>query len=125
MNAVITFYSRRGRTEKLALAAAVGAVQARANIRLRRLPETADEAAIAADPEWRENHARMNREYIAPREIDADWADVVILALPQGFDARDYVDSLKGKARVVRVEGHDVEAARSTGRSAASPQASA
>ena len=41
VNIVVTFYSLHGLTEKLALAAAVGAVQGRANIRLRRLPDSA------------------------------------------------------------------------------------
>lgn len=121
MNAVITFYSKKGRTEKLALAAAVGAVQARASIRLRRLPENADAETIAADPEWQENHTRMNREYIAPREIDAEWADLVLLAVPPGYDAQQYIDSLSGKARLVLIEGDDVDNARQTGKTAATP----
>jgi hypothetical protein len=37
INVLVTFWSRTGVTEKLALAAALGAVQAKANIRLRWL----------------------------------------------------------------------------------------
>ena len=47
INALVVFYSRHGETERLALAAGVGAVQARANIRLRRLKDLADAATIA------------------------------------------------------------------------------
>ena len=37
VNVVVVFYSRYGETEQLALAAGVGAIQAHANIRVRRL----------------------------------------------------------------------------------------
>lgn len=78
---VVVFYSRFGSTEQLALAAAVGAVQGRANIRLRRLPDTADEAMM-----WMENRERMNREYVAPREADVEWADAIVVGMPAGTD---------------------------------------
>ena len=80
VNVVVVFYSRYGETEQLALAAGVGAVQAHANIRLRRLKDLADPETIARDPRWTENLERMNRDYIAPREIDVDWADVILVA---------------------------------------------
>ena len=80
VNVVVVFYSRYGNTEQLALAAGVGAVQAHANIRLRRLKDLADPGTIARDPRWTENLERMNRDYIAPREIDVDWADVLLVA---------------------------------------------
>jgi multimeric flavodoxin WrbA len=86
VNVVVVFYSRFGSTERLALAAAVGAVQARANIRLRRLPDTTpdsgNEETTARIEEWRENRARMNREYVAPRESDVAWADAIIVGMP-------------------------------------------
>src|ERR1700685_3422329 len=80
VNAVVVFYSRYGETEQLALAAAVGAVQAHANIRLRRLKDLADAETIARDPRWTENLERMNRDYIASREIDVEWANVMVVA---------------------------------------------
>ena len=80
VNAVVVFYSRYGETEQLALAAGVGAVQAHANIRMRRLKDLADTETIARDPRWAENLERMNRDYIAPREIDVDWAEVMLVA---------------------------------------------
>ena len=83
LKVMVVFYSRHGETEKLALAAGVGAMQSRASIRLRRLPDMADAAAIARDPQWAEHWERMSRDYIAPREIDAEWADVMILASPE------------------------------------------
>jgi hypothetical protein len=82
VNVVVVFYSRYGETERVALAAGVGAVQARANIRLRRLPDIAGADVIARDPSWKENLERMTPEYIAPRPIDIEWAEVLILAAP-------------------------------------------
>ncbi len=89
VNALVVFYSRHGETERLALAAGVGAVQARANIRLRRLKDLADPATIANDPLWTENLERMLPDYIAPREIDADWADVILTASCPAFPRRN------------------------------------
>ena len=75
---LVTFYSRGGRTEKLALAAAVGAVQARALIRLRRLP---DVNLSETNPTIQ----RMQKEYVAPAEADVLGAHALILAAPAGF----------------------------------------
>ncbi len=80
VNVVVVFYSIYGNTEQLALAAGVGAVQAHANIRLRRLKDLADAGTIARDPRWTENLERMNRDYIPPREIDVNWAEVILVA---------------------------------------------
>jgi hypothetical protein len=80
VNVVVVFYSRYGDTERLALAAGVGAIQAHANIRMRRLKDLADAETIACDPCWADNLERMNRDYIAPREIDVDWAEVILVA---------------------------------------------
>jgi NAD(P)H dehydrogenase (quinone) len=82
VNVLVVFYSRYGNAEKLALAAGVGAIQARANIRLRRLDDLASPETIQADAAWQENLKRMKKDYIAPREIDEQWADVLILSAP-------------------------------------------
>ena len=80
---VVVFYSRYGETEKAALAAGVGAIQAHGLIRLRRLADLTDEETIARDSQWTTERERMNRDYIAPRPIDAEWADVIIVAAPK------------------------------------------
>jgi NAD(P)H dehydrogenase (quinone) len=100
VNALITFSSRSGSTEKLALAAALGAVQARANIRLRWLRENVDDETVDRVSGWRENRERMIKEYIAPREIDFLWADVLVLGIPardgvSSPELRTYLDGLK------------------------------
>lgn len=100
VNVVITFCSRTGVTEGLALTAAVGAVQARGSIRLRWLPEIADDQTVEAVPEWKESRARMEQEYISPREIDAEWADALIVVVPSRLtisapELKSYLDSLE------------------------------
>lgn len=82
VNVLVVFYSRYGKAEKLALEAGVGAIQANANIRLRRLEGPADRTTIEADSAWKENLDRMTKDYIVPRPDDPVWADVVILATP-------------------------------------------
>ena len=82
VNVLIVFYSRYGTAERVALAAGVGAIQARGNIRLRRVADHADRTTIDATPAWRENLDRMNRDYVVPRPADPQWADVIVLATP-------------------------------------------
>ena len=43
INVLVVFYSRYGNAERIALAAGVGAIQARGNIRLRRVVDHADD----------------------------------------------------------------------------------
>lgn len=82
VNVLVVFYSRFGTTERLALAAGVGAIEARGNIRLRRLADHATADVIDALPEWRTQLDRMNRDYVTPRPADPVWADVIVLATP-------------------------------------------
>src|SRR6478736_1808426 len=76
VNVLLVFQSRTGRTERLILAAAVGAVQSRASIRLRRLP-SASEGSDEPD----ETLDRMLREYVPPTLADTKWADAVIIGV--------------------------------------------
>jgi hypothetical protein len=73
INVLVIFDSCSGATETLALAAGVGAVQARANIRMRRLPENC--------PGSNEALIRMRREYVPPTPVDVLWADAVIIGM--------------------------------------------
>lgn len=82
VNVLVVFYSRYGKAEQLGLAAGVGAIQAKANIRLRRVADLADPETIEATPAWREHLDRMNRDYVVPRAADPAWADVIVLATP-------------------------------------------
>jgi hypothetical protein len=84
---VVTFYSRSGETERLATAAAVGAVQARAGIRMRRLMEPDGDAAIAQHPASANEIRRMRTEYVPPREADLLAASAIVLALPDDLES--------------------------------------
>lgn len=97
INVLVVFYSRRGKSEALALAAGVGAIQARANVRLRRLPDLADPETIQSDAAWSENVERMSKDYIAPREVDAQWADMLVLSAPpdRTEEMEQYLDSAR------------------------------
>jgi len=70
---LVTFSCQSGDTERLALSAAVGAVQARALIRLRRIPDV-DQGSQNTEV------VRMRKEYVAPAEADVLGADALILA---------------------------------------------
>jgi hypothetical protein len=78
VNVLVVFYSCSGVTEKLALAAAVGAVQARGSIRMRRLTDSGEDI-----PECRDSLARMRREYVPPTPADVTWADAVVVGMKE------------------------------------------
>jgi hypothetical protein len=81
---VVAFSSRCGVTETLALAAAVGAVQGRALIRLRRLPDDGAPSRAEDSRDCQDALARMRKEYVAPTEADITGNDALILAPPAG-----------------------------------------
>jgi NAD(P)H dehydrogenase (quinone) len=101
VNVLIAFYSRNGSTEALAKSIAEGARGEGAEVRLRRARELVAEEIIQKVPGWAENRDRMYREYEAPTEDDAVWADGIILGSPTRFgnvsaELKAYIDSLGG-----------------------------
>lgn len=97
---VVTFYSRSGATERLATAAAVGAVQARAGIRMRRLPDADPGAVIANHPAAADDLRRMHLEYVGPRDADILAADALVIGLasdvgPEAPECAPFVDMLR------------------------------
>ena len=82
---VVAFYSRCGTTETRALTAAVGSVNARALIRMRRMGDT--QHASAGVSECAAETARMRKEYVPPTEVDVAGADGLIVAVPPGIGA--------------------------------------
>ena len=75
--------------KRMALAAAVGAVQARASIRLRRLPDVNTIMTIEDTEDCRTNFQRMRKEYVAPLEKDLLNADAFVFAAPESFEGTD------------------------------------
>ena len=74
---LVIFQCQTGETEALALRAAVGAVQSRALIRLRRIPDF----GLVVDTE---PLLRMRKEYVPPTEKDILGADAIILVAAPG-----------------------------------------
>ena len=98
---LIPFYSRNGSTEALAKAIAEGARAEGAEVTLRRAREIVSREIMAHAPGWIENADRMNAEYQAPTEADAEAADGIIFGTPTRFgnvssELKAYVDSLGG-----------------------------
>lgn len=98
---VIAFYSRTGTTEKLAQAVAEGARAEGAEVVLRRAREVVSRDIMAKAPGWAEAADRMNAQYEAPTEADAEGADALIFGSPTRFgnvtsELKAYVDSLGG-----------------------------
>ena len=82
VNVLVIFYSRTGRTERLGVLLAEGAIQAGARIRLRRSRDVMPEELIATDESWRSERNRMEKEFAAPRLEDVAWADVIAFGTP-------------------------------------------
>lgn len=99
LKVLIAFYSRNGSTEALAQAVAEGAREQGADVRLRRAREIVGEEIMSKAPGWVENAKRMNKQYEAPSDADAEWADAIIFGTPTRFgnitsELKAYVDSL-------------------------------
>lgn len=103
VNVLVVFPTRGESMERLALAAAVGAVQGRANIRLRCLEAAAD------------------KDFIVPRDADAEWADAILAVRDGPADSLEqYIDSLGTRRdRVTSAALTSIEDARLQGRRAA------
>ena len=98
---LISFYSRTGSTEALAKAVAEGAQAVGADVRLRRVREVVGPDIMAHVPGWAESAERMNAQYEAPTEADAEWADAIVFGTPTRFgnvssELKAWVDSLGG-----------------------------
>jgi hypothetical protein len=96
---LVVFSSIRGETERRALAAGVGAVEARAVIRLRRLMDP-DDGPVGTDA-----LERMRREYVPPTPDDLEWADGVVFCPSKGSPAvwtscLDLIGRMSGEGRL-------------------------
>jgi NAD(P)H dehydrogenase (quinone) len=84
VNAAIIYYSATGNVHALAQAAAEGAEKAGANVRLRKVAETAPPEAIEANAAWSE-HIRDTAEIAPASHDDLEWADAVLFGTPTRF----------------------------------------
>jgi NAD(P)H dehydrogenase (quinone) len=96
-NVAVIYYSSTGHVHALAEAAAVAAEKAGAEVRLRRVAETASQASIATTPGWAE-HVAATGDVAEATLSDLDWADVILFGTPTRFglpaaQLKQFIDS--------------------------------
>ena len=83
---VIVHYSATGNVYALAERMAVGAQDGGAEVRLRRVPEIAPQAAIESNDRWAEFQAAMNADGPPHASLeDLEWAHGIALGTPTRF----------------------------------------
>ncbi|ORT61738.1 NAD(P)H:quinone oxidoreductase [Streptomyces sp. CB03238] len=80
----VIYYSATGNVHTLAEAVAEGAEKAGAEVRLRRVPELAPDAAIDSLPTWRE-HIDATRHVEVATLDDLSWADAYAFGTPTRY----------------------------------------
>lgn len=80
----VIYYSSTGNVHQLAQAVAEGAEKAGAEVRLRRAPELAPDAAIDSNPAWRE-HVEATKDIEVATHDDLTWADAYAFGTPTRF----------------------------------------
>lgn len=80
----VIHYSATGNVRRLAEAVAAGAADAGAEVRLRRVAETAPAEAIASNPRWSAHTVAMAGEPVASLE-DLEWAHGFAFGSPTRF----------------------------------------
>ncbi|MFI6640287.1 NAD(P)H:quinone oxidoreductase [Streptomyces sp. NPDC050504] len=96
----VVYYSSTGTVHQLAQAIAEGAEKAGAEVRLRRVPELAPDAAIDANPAWRE-HVDATQDVETATLDDLTWADAYALGSPTRFgnissQLKQFIDTTGG-----------------------------
>lgn len=111
----IIFYSTYGTNHGIAAAAAEAAEKAGADIRLRRIPETAPQAVVDGQDAWK---AQAERASDIPEisQDDLTWADGVFLSSPTRFggmasQTRAWLDTLGGLWMDGKLAGKTITAA--------------
>jgi NAD(P)H dehydrogenase (quinone) len=97
----VIYYSSTGNVHQLAAAIAEGATAAGAEVRLRRVPETAPAAAIASNPLWQAHVDTTAAEVQEATPADMEWADGYALGSPTRFGTpagqmKQFIDTLGG-----------------------------
>ncbi|SDM01452.1 NAD(P)H:quinone oxidoreductase [Sediminibacillus halophilus] len=96
----IFYYSSTGTNYQLAQWAEAAAKDAGAEVRVRKIKETAPEEAIAQNPAWKE-HYEATKEVPEATNDDLDWADGFIFSVPTRFgnvpsQAKQFFDQAGG-----------------------------
>ncbi|MGW0736384.1 NAD(P)H:quinone oxidoreductase [Streptomyces sp. NPDC002851] len=96
----VVYYSATGTVHQLAQALAEGAQKGGAEVRLRRVAELAPDAAIDANPDWRE-HVEATKDIEVATLDDLEWADGYAFGSPTRFgnvasQLKQFVDTTGG-----------------------------
>ena len=83
-NIAIVYYSSTGNIAAMANAIGEGAASVGAEVRVRRVAETAPAEAIASNPKWQAHFDEMANEPLASLD-DLEWADGIALGSPTRF----------------------------------------
>ena len=111
VNAAIIYYSATGTVHALAGAVAEGAEKAGAQVRLRKVAETAPPEVINARPEWAQ-HVQDTADVTEAYLDDLAWADLVLFGTPTRFGN---VSAQLGRSVVVELQADPVGARRPVG----------
>ncbi len=96
----VIYYSATGTVAELARTLADEAEKAGAEVRLRKVPESAPDAAIDANPAWRAN-LDATEDIPEASSDDVSWADAVLLGTPTRWgnvsaQFKAFIESLAG-----------------------------
>lgn len=96
----VIYYSSTGNVHQLAKAIAEGAEKTGAEVRLRRVPELAPDAAIDSNPAWRA-HVEDTKDVEIATLDDLEWADAYALGSPTRFgniaaQLKQFIDTTGG-----------------------------
>ncbi|WP_370311562.1 NAD(P)H:quinone oxidoreductase [Sagittula sp.] len=96
----IVFYSTYGTNHSVALAAAEAAEAAGAEVRLRRIPETAPKEVVEGQDAWKAQFEKM-KDIPEVTADDMEWADGYFFSAPTRFGVvasqmRAFIDTLGG-----------------------------
>ncbi len=80
----VIYYSSTGNVAKMAMALGDGAASAGAEVRVRRVAETAPAEAIAYNPKWADYVAKSANDAVATL-ADIEWADGLAIGSPTRF----------------------------------------
>lgn len=111
-NIAIVYYSATGNIAAMAKAMGEGAASIGAEVRVRRVEETAPADAIVSNPKWQAHFDEMVSEPIATLD-DLEWADGIALGSPTRFGGpasqlKSFLDTTGGlwfKGALVNVVG--------------------
>ncbi|MED1792104.1 NAD(P)H:quinone oxidoreductase [Brevibacillus nitrificans] len=100
VNLAVIYYSSNGTNFQLAQWAAEGGIQAGADVKILKVPETAPQSVIDANPSWK-SHLEATEHIPTVSLADLEWADAIIFSMPTRFgnlpaQLKQFIDTTGG-----------------------------